>query len=1573
MVDSSNEEMGVERRQQIFQEELEALWEKRLIPKSEYLRISRTYDRHVQLERYQEKRRNHARKQAELERESSLKSQELENKETPVQPIVKGEGKEEKPFPQTPIIKEDLTEQMGMKNLSKAQEPAVGNKGESPIKEPIAPGRLELVRASAPMTKPRTLPKEKVVRPEKPKKTPEQIRERNISVVLLTGVILLLFGGLILATSSWGNLNAVWKVIFIGMVSVVFTGMAYIASKLKIEQTSFAFLTLASLFIPITILSASYYQIFGEYLSLDGGGRGLLGFLGGVLCLGIYYRIAAYFKSKIFIFISILTFAITCYFGFAYLTPTIEWMLLAVSTFNLLLVWNVEQLKNREVLALFKPYVFRFIQFKIFVESFVVFTLFSSNLVYSITLMIISTLFLILAVKFHKKYHELAFNFIFTYGYIHFVFNSVLSDFTVIAYASIPLIFMALSAYMDKKKEAGLAKNFKVTSLIECGIVFLYINAMAFQENYAQIFFALMILSAQLVYVALHTKNQYFTYPAYAVFNLACFYLCLAFSLSFSTVLNVMFILQVILYLGLYVYNRHARYSLFKQSVLLISSFILAGILTSKFSEMAWLEVGTGLVVLSVLFFLTYLKDDAQPIKEASVYGFPIAFSLGLVAFYPYLMERSDWFHLNVTISMHVMMVALISIGAGYALKKSFGMFFPVFFYSGQILSFLSFLLVGYGMSSPLEVTGLLAVATAINGWSVYLHRRSLYWLPVMITSAALYGSLYEVFNFSETSYRIAFMLFGPFIFFLIGEVIGRYSQNGRRYFLYSSHLANLIAIPLGFIFIMSTDRSPFLYITQSLIYLSALRTHVKWERFVFTYLGFTVLFLQVRMFFTNIEQTTFVYSICLMITAGVITVLWVASQKRWKDIIEFYLISFLHITAAVSILEISLYGFPLNREIIWVGLVTVQLLFAWYLLMKRNWQNFVVVPLGMFFILYGLYADTLSMIPEMLVLFACVVVMALMSKRYFTSLVKQVGKGHEIDFYRIFGLVFLLDMNWKVFWGGSEFEILNIFISVLLPVYFFLMRNFTIGRLERGLYSGIAAVIGLYPFFNIWDYVHSLPLLTGLIVLFFGMVVMLLLSRHYFKGLFKKDETGTAIDAFRIYGVLFLLAMNGEVQASGPSYPLLQVLVALLIPGYFILIRSLTSNRKERKIYSALAMILSLYPFQSIVDYIHTVSLLTGELVLFACVLVMVLLSRYQYKGLLMKVEAGIKVDVYRIYGLLFLLAMNVEVFTNEATYWLLRVLVSCLLIGYFILMRSFTISVKEREIYALLTGILGLYPYLIITAYASSLDRFIGTLVLVGCTAVLVWVSRKYFSGIVEKGVMITRIDFYRIYGFLFLLAMNLDIHQSEQQSIILECFGSVLIPVYFILLRGMTYGLQERKLYGAASIALSLYPYWVIIDKLSIPDVLEVEAEILPLFIISTILLRKVFNKGKVTQYIEMGIVFALFIVLIGDAMASNTLNDALIIGTISLAAILLGFTMKYKSYFLAGTVTILFNIYMNTNSMWGQMPWWLYLIIGGGLLITIASFFEWKKQKDNRTSKEVLEKNKQRIKNWFNRWN
>src|SRR5690606_3893352 len=101
---------------------------------------------------------------------------------------------------------------------------------------------------------------QKPVQPVKNKKkkklSQEEVRERNISWLLNIGVILLLIGGLFVATSNWATMSNFMKSASIAVVSLLFYGFAFISGKvLKIERTSFAFIVLGSLFLPIFILS----------------------------------------------------------------------------------------------------------------------------------------------------------------------------------------------------------------------------------------------------------------------------------------------------------------------------------------------------------------------------------------------------------------------------------------------------------------------------------------------------------------------------------------------------------------------------------------------------------------------------------------------------------------------------------------------------------------------------------------------------------------------------------------------------------------------------------------------------------------------------------------------------------------------------------------------------------------------------------------------------------------------------------------------------------------------------------------------------------------------------------------------------------------------------------------------------------------------------------------------------------------------------------------------------------------------------------------------------------------------
>src|SRR3954452_4942413 len=123
--------------------------------------------------------------------------------------------------------------------------------------------------------------------------TPEQIRERNISWALILGVILLFIGGLVFGTSNWSSMNNLIKVLFVSLVSIVFFASSYLAEKyLKIKKTAFAFMTLGSLFLPISIISIGFFQLFGTWFSIFGSGKYVLGFIGSLLCFCLYTYIA---------------------------------------------------------------------------------------------------------------------------------------------------------------------------------------------------------------------------------------------------------------------------------------------------------------------------------------------------------------------------------------------------------------------------------------------------------------------------------------------------------------------------------------------------------------------------------------------------------------------------------------------------------------------------------------------------------------------------------------------------------------------------------------------------------------------------------------------------------------------------------------------------------------------------------------------------------------------------------------------------------------------------------------------------------------------------------------------------------------------------------------------------------------------------------------------------------------------------------------------------------------------------------------------------------------------------------
>ncbi len=143
-----------------------------------------------------------------------------------------------------------------------------------------------------------------VLRPALP--SPSSAGEKNgrvssMNIMLILGALLIIISGLIFATTTWEFLSGGIRAVVILSFSVVFFAVSSLAErKLSLEKTGLLFYTLGSVFLPVTIIAAGYFEVFGEWFSLSGEGRPLLlavtfAALSAVCVKGsVNYRLAAF-------------------------------------------------------------------------------------------------------------------------------------------------------------------------------------------------------------------------------------------------------------------------------------------------------------------------------------------------------------------------------------------------------------------------------------------------------------------------------------------------------------------------------------------------------------------------------------------------------------------------------------------------------------------------------------------------------------------------------------------------------------------------------------------------------------------------------------------------------------------------------------------------------------------------------------------------------------------------------------------------------------------------------------------------------------------------------------------------------------------------------------------------------------------------------------------------------------------------------------------------------------------------------------------------------------------------------
>ncbi|NMD70501.1 hypothetical protein HHO41_09375 [Bacillus sp. DNRA2] len=234
-------------------------------------------------------------------------------------------------------------------------------------------------------------------------------------------------------------------------------------------------------------------------------------------------------------------------------------------------------------------------------------------------------------------------------------------------------------------------------------------------------------------------------------------------------------------------------------------------------------------------------------------------------------------------------------------------------------------------------------------------------------------------------------------------------------------------------------------------------------------------------------------------------------------------------------------------------------------------------------------------------------------------------------------------------------------------------------------------------------------------------------------------------------------------------------------------------------------------------------------------------------------------------------------------------------------------------------------------------------------------------------EKGI-VKQIDGYTIIAFLFLGAgylFNTDLIFTVSIPGIL-----ISLALWLQIVRVPTH---LRIWLKALSGIYLLEPYYATIAKVDIPLLLEREVLVLPLVAVTIFLRYSLKGKYKhITNKIQWIILIFVSLTLVQDGLASSTIYDAIILGTLSLLSMLAGMYWKVKSFFLVGSGVLLLNVLLQTRPFWGNMPWWVYMLIAGSILITVASFNEWNKQKLAKGEITGLTKFKEKVQSWYKKW-
>lgn len=174
-------------------------------------------------------------------------------------------------------------------------------------------------------------------------------------------------------------------------------------------------------------------------------------------------------------------------------------------------------------------------------------------------------------------------------------------------------------------------------------------------------------------------------------------------------------------------------------------------------------------------------------------------------------------------------------------------------------------------------------------------------------------------------------------------------------------------------------------------------------------------------------------------------------------------------------------------------------------------------------------------------------------------------------------------------------------------------------------------------------------------------------------------------------------------------------------------------------------------------------------------------------------------------------------------------------------------------------------------------------------------------------------------------------------------------ILMALYILSFWGRINGQKSKQSLATAAAAFLFLSIWSQ-PFVTLSDHLYTYASLV-LFVGYFLSLRWVIwkNHAKTLDILVFISACISLFVLANQALLSEKISDALVIGIIAFLMMSLSFVCKRKKWFILSSLTILLLAIYMTRAFWTHIAWWIYLLAAGLLLIALAAANEIMKQK------------------------